>query len=166
MQIINLITSSECVAVSFLIFIGFFLWKRFFNVNEILDSKIKNISDEIEQAIQLRENAQVKLRKIKHTFDTIDAHLTDIENKAAITCDTLVQSIRGELSDEILKRKSAHTKQADLLEKHYQKMYQKHLVDSVIEKLLIELSKQPASTLHEQELERSLSLMHSLKINY
>ncbi|MDP3372583.1 MAG: hypothetical protein Q8S21_06840 [Candidatus Paracaedibacteraceae bacterium] len=166
MQIVNSITSSECIAVSFLIFIGFFVWKRFFNVNAILDSKIKNIRDEIEQTIQLRENAHAQLQKVKHTFDTIDGHLTEIQNKATVTCETLVQSIRSELADEILKRKNVHTKQTDLLENNYKKIYQKHLIDTIIESLLAELSKQSPSEFHDQELKRSLALMHTLKINY
>lgn len=160
----HVINPSLCTAVSFIIFIAFLVWKRFFNLNQVLDTKITNINNEINHANLSREKSYENLQNITHTFEKIDIHLNELSAKTAATCETLTQSIRKDIAMEIAKRKNEHEKYAELLEKSYRKAYQDHLINTMIDRLISELQKQNLSALHAHEIERSLMLMHDLKI--
>jgi len=158
------IDSSHFAALSFVIFIAFLAWKRFFNIGTLLDVEIDVIKTRISDAAQMRETSYVQLKemgiKIEHNAEKI----LEITEKGRLSCDVLLQSMRDEIAAEIEKKQQLHTTQASHLEEHFRKLYQEQLIKHILEKLTIYLRAHANSAFQEQQLEKALGLLSSLNM--
>lgn len=158
------IDPSHFVALSFLILVGFLVWKRFFNVGSILDEEINLIKERIQDAAHAREIAYVRLKKIGAELECADEKVAELMEKGRVACDALILSMREEILAEIEQKKMVHALHAKHLEERFRKVYQEKLIADIFEKLTAYLKEHASDVFHEKQLEQSLGLLGSMKI--
>ena len=158
------IDPSHFVALSFLILVGFMIWKRFFNVCAVLDEEIDLIKKSINDAAHAREAAYAHLKKVSTELEGVDAKVADVMEKGRVSCDALILSIREEIVAEITQKKILHAQHAKHLEERFHNLYKEQLIADILGKLKTHLKEQANDAFHEQQLEQSLGLLSTLKI--
>ena len=158
------INPSHFAAISFLIFIGVLIWKRFFNVGAFLDEDINIIRKRIQDAAQGREEAYVQLKEMGVRLEGADAKVAEIIEKGRISCDVLVLSMRDEIAAEIAHKKTLYALHVKHLEEHFRKVYQEQLMANIFQKLTNHLKEQVDVSFHESQLRQSLALLNAINI--
>jgi F0F1-type ATP synthase membrane subunit b/b' len=158
------INPSHFVALSFLILVGVLIWKRFFNINEILDAEINTIKERIQNAAHDHEMARIHLKDMGAKIEAIESKIAEIIDKGRIACETLALSLRDEIAVEIAQKQTLHALQAKHMDEQFRKMYQDQLISHILLKLVDHLKAQTNDSFHEQQLGKSLGLLSTLKI--
>ncbi|MES2252103.1 MAG: hypothetical protein V4482_00260 [Pseudomonadota bacterium] len=158
------IDPSHFAALSFVIFIAFLVWKRFFNLGTLLDVEIDTIKTRISDAAQEREISYARLKEMSIKLENNAAKVLEIAEKGRLSCDVLLQSMREEIAVEIAKRQQLHAMQARQLEEHFRKLYQEQLIKHISEKLTLYLHEHANDAFQELQLEKALNLLSPLKI--
>ncbi len=158
------IDSSHFATVSFLIFVGFLIWKRFFNVHIILDDRIKTIETSLKEAVQKRDEAYKNLKQMNDKLNDIDSQVTAILEKATKTCATLSHNFNNQMAHELTRRQQNHAKQIAYLHTQFDRICKERLIQLIMTQTKNVINAQTDETINNTQLDRSLTLLTPLMI--
>ncbi len=157
------IDPSHFVTLSFLIFAGIVVRKRFFNLGEFLDGEIQTIKNRIESAAMAREKAVSCLKETSAKLENVDAEVAAIIEKGNQSCEKLMVNMRHEITVKIQEKQTQYSMRCQQLEKGFQKFYQAELIRTIFALLKDQVNTERSDTFHQAQVEQSLALLTSVE---
>tara|TARA_Y100001970_G_scaffold73242_1_gene92911 strand:+ start:618 stop:1115 length:498 start_codon:yes stop_codon:yes gene_type:complete len=148
------------VAISFFLFIGLLVYFKIpQKVNEILNSLITNIKNEIDESEKLRNEAKTLLDNSQSKLDSASAEANKIIEQAKKDSENFVIEINEKFHKSAeMKKKLAETKIAQMKEaalKEIKDTSIKIAVDSVKKIITTSIDKNKLNTIFEKDLEEA-----------
>ncbi len=158
------IDPSHFATISFLIFVGFLIWKRFFNVHIILDDRIKAIEMSLKEAAHRRSEAYNNLKQMNDRLNDIDIQVATILEKATETCTMLSQNFNDQIAYELTRKQENNAKQMDCLRVQFDTVCKERLIQIIMQRTKTVINAHGDDTMHNVQLDRSLALLAPLTI--
>ena len=139
------------VAVAFLAFIAvvFNPIRKILTTN--LDAQIKDITNKIEEAENLKNETQITLSEIKKRQNDVKAEIKEIHNEAENKVKQLEQLAENKLKDQIMKRQVLAETKIDQLTRDANNFIQSHITSTAIAATILIL-KEKLNTEEQQSL--------------
>ena len=158
------IDPSHFATISFLIFVGFLIWKRFFNVHMILDDRIKAVEMSLKEAAQKGSDAYKNLKQMNDRLNDIDTQVTMILEKATETCTVLSQNFNDQIAYELTRKQENHAKQMDCLRIQFDTVCKERLIQIIMQHTKTVINARGDDVMNNVQLDRSLALLAPLTI--
>ena len=160
-----LIDPSHFAALSFFLFLGFLLYKRFFNVDSFIDTEIQKIAHDIEDAAKKRENAYIKLKEAGQNDKQLEIDIVAILERAHQTCDALSANFREEIAYEIDICQKDHQAAIFRINEKCNHEFHALLVRIIIEKLKNYIDTHQDETFSTHHVYQSLALLKTAQVS-